>query len=347
MIFHNLSLPCVNDISMQDGHPVLSRFPTALDNCLGHTISHNLYAQEIRLVPDGPVTITLACRTPFAENKCEIFYGDFGPAHEIAFSDCTTFTVEPFSLYGQPFQELSSVLRTGHFDPRVVRIVLLCKEVSLESIEGVFHLPTPDQLPAKKLLVYGTSLSQGTSSHLAMGAYPWLLGRALGYDVYNYALAGCCLIERETVDFLADLPESFDLILFEPSTNLFAQGYSADEFARRCRLFIDTMLICHVDAPIVCLDLFPSLFDYGFTDGFRPAESCKNYRTALEMVVSGYAGHPVYLVKTEKLLDPHNLSADLMHPTSIGYFQIAHRLLHELTARGIVRKELPYEADHR
>lgn len=346
MILHGLSLPCVNSISVQEGHSVLSRFPDELNRKLGHTIGHNLYAQEIRLVPEEPVTITLACRTPFPENKCEIFYGEFGPAHEIAFDDRVTFTVEPFSLYGQSVQELSPDLCAGHFDPRVVRIVLLCKGVSLESVEGIFRLPAPEQLPAKKLLVYGTSLSQGTSSHLAMGAYPWLLGRRLGYDVYNYALAGCCLIEREMVEFLAGLPESFDLILFEPSTNLFAQGYPAEEFARRCRLFIDAMLARHNGAPIVCLDLFPSLFDYGFTGGFHPIESCGDYRAALKTVVSGYAGQPVYLVKTGELLDVRNLSADLMHPTSIGYFQIAERLLHELTERGIVGKETTYEIGH-
>lgn len=347
MILHGLSLPCVNGLWTEDGYTLLSRFPPELDRKLGHTISHGLYAHEIRLVPDGPVTITLACRTPFPENKCEVFYGEFGPAHEVSFQDRVTLRVEPFSMYGRDLQDLSPQLRTGYFDPRVVRIVLLSKGLSLESVEGDFHLPEPAQLPGKKMLVYGTSLSQGTSSHLAMGAYPWLVGRELGHDVYNYALAGQCLIEPETVEFLSGLPEDFDLILFEPSTNLFAQGYSTEEFSRRCRLFIDAMLARHAGAPVVCLDLFPSLFDYGFTGDFKPAATCQAYRDTLEAVVSGYAGSPVYLVKTEGLLDTRNLSADLMHPTSIGYFQIADRLLQELTARGIVRKEIPYEADRR
>lgn len=157
--------------------------------------------------------------------------GDFGPAHEIAFRDRVTFTVEPFSMYGRGAEML------------------------------------PQQLLKKKMLVYGNSLSQGMSSHLAIGAYPWLPGRRLGYDVYNYALAGCCPIEQETVDFLTGFPEKFDLILVEPSTNLFARGFSTAEFERRCRRFLDTMTACHPGVPIQCLNLFPSLFDCGFTGG--------------------------------------------------------------------------------
>lgn len=110
----------------------------------------------------------------------------------------------------------------------------------------------PQQLLKKKMLVYGNCLSQGMSSHLAMGAYPWLPGRRLGYDVYNYALAGCCPIEQEIVDFLTGFPEKFDLILFEPSTNLFARGFSTAEFERRCRRFLDTMTVCHPGVPILC-----------------------------------------------------------------------------------------------
>lgn len=69
MILHGLGIPCANGIVLHGGKPVLSRVSEKLDAILGHAVSRDFYVQEIRLIPEEPVTITLTCRTPFPENK--------------------------------------------------------------------------------------------------------------------------------------------------------------------------------------------------------------------------------------------------------------------------------------
>lgn len=81
------------------------------------------------------------------------------------------------------------------------------------------------------------------------------------------------------------------------------------------------------------LNLFPSMLDCGL-----PEERCQCFREKLATAVSSYRHAPVYLVQTRELLEPRNFSVDLMHPTSVGYFQIADRLLRELISLGIAEK---------
>ncbi len=325
-----LTITCVNSLR-KDG--ALCRFPEDIADRLDHEIPCHMYGQEIRFRPSGTVCITLSCLEKFEENKVEIYYGDHLMPHEISFQDSITLEIKPLSEIVD--QKLIDVFyREYSYCPDLVRIVLLGKRIRIDEVKGEFTDPLESDVPDKKILVYGTSLSQGTSTHVAGLNYPALLGRKLGMDVDNYSLAGQCLLEDHVVDWLSSLKEDYRLILFEPSTNLLAQGYSKEEFKNRVNYTLNRFQRSYPKALIVCIDLFESLFDHGYYGKFVLDSSPEEYRSAFEEIVKKQDGN-ILLVHAKDLLDRKDLSLDMMHPTTLGYYEIASRLYSILQERGL------------
>lgn len=339
MIYKNMNLPCTNDIIKTDNISILSRLPNELNKKLGHEIAYHMYGQEIQLVPLSAVTITLASGVPFAENKCVIYYGDYGPAHEISFQKEATITVYPsfFNKQGLPVEK--QLQKNSAYSIHVVRILLLCKSVGIVSIQGDYRSPKAEELPKEKMLVYGTSLSQGTSVTFPEGPYPWQIARKLNMEVHNYALAGMCLIEKEMMDFLVSRKEEYSLIILEPSTNLFAQGYDVEEFIKRCSQLYKFIRRRWPFAVILFIDLFPSLFDFGLSGDFHPQCEPVTYRKALRSLVKESKDQRMHCVHAEDLLSTTNLCADLLHPTNLGYIEISSKLYDMITKKHWLYKE--------
>ncbi len=324
-----LTITCVNGMK-EDG--ALSRYPESVYQKMKHEISWHMYGQEIRLRPLEMVSITLSCLESFEENKVESYYGDHMLPHEISFNDKVTLDIKPLKELADP--RLIDVFLEDHtYHPELVRIVLLSKRIRIDEVKGKFLDPQEGDIPKDKILVYGTSLSQGTSTHLASLNYPSLLGRRLKMDVDNYSLAGQCLLEDYTVDFLSSLKENYKLILFEPSTNLLAQSYTKEEFAAKVQYALHSFRTAYPEATIVCMDLFESLFDHGVYGSFRLRSTPDEYRKTLSKIVSEAKDEKILLIETKTLLDREDLSLDMMHPTSLGYFSIAERLYEQLKER--------------
>ena len=323
MLVKGLEVTCVNGLG-EDG--ALCRLPKQINDKLGHQIAFHMYGQEIRFVPEDTVSITLTnLDASFPENKVEVSYGDFMLAHEYSFKDQLVLQIDPLRRICDP--KLIEVFKENScFDPELVRITILSKRIRIDEVKGAFHLPEEKDLPEKKILVYGTSLSQGTSTHLASGPYPYILARKLKMDVDNYSFAGQCLLEEEVVDFLNSFQKDYDLILFEPSTNLLAQGYSVLEFVRRVEMTLRRFSDAYPKADIYCIDLFESLFDHGVYGQFHLSCTPEEYREAFAKTVRNISNEKIHLVEARKLIETRNISIDLMHPTSYGYFEIAEHL---------------------
>ena len=329
MKIKGLTVTCVNGIK-EDG--ALCRYPENVYRKMKYEITCHMYGQEIRFRPLQTVSITLSCLEKFEENKVEIYYGDHMLPHEVSFKEKVTLEIKP--LKEMTDQKLIDVFLEDYaYHPELVRIVLLSKRIRIDEVRGDFVDPQPGDCPEDRILVYGTSLSQGTSTHLASLNYPSLLGRWLRMDVDNYSLAGQCLLEDYTVDFLSSLKEEYKLILLEPSTNLLAQGYTKEEFTAKVQYALHSFRTAYPDALIVCLDLFESLFDYGVCGPFHLRSTPDEYRRALKTIVSETQDEKILLIETKTLLDRDDLSLDMMHPTSLGYFSIASRLYEQVKER--------------
>ena len=321
MNYLGLSLPTIHGV---EENSVLSRFPVELNRLIGHNIAHNLYAFEIRLIPKSEIKIHVRTLDDFPETKYEIFHGDLCERHEVCFKEETTIIIE------KPEKKNPlNVISESKYDPQIIRIIFLCKSLIIDAIEGDF-ISDDSLFLDKRILVYGTSLSMGSSTHLAYATYPWLLGRMLEMEVDNYALAGKCFLEKEVIDFLSKLPYCYDLIILEPCTNLLAQGVEIEEFKKRCKYLFDTMLNSYKKAHIICINLFESLFDHGLNGEFKLNNKPEEYRQALEEICCEYDKERLKLVDSFSLLKTCDLSSDLLHPSSLGYFRIATSLYSQI-----------------
>ena len=330
MLVKGLEVTCVNSLG-NDG--ALCRYPKEIDDKFGHEIAYQIYCQEIRFIPESEVEISLSCLTPFGENKAEICYGDLMMPHEVSFSDKTKLKIRP--LRETVDEKLFCLYKKiSLYNPEMVRILLFSKRIRIDEVKGSFRLPCETDIPAKNMLVYGTSLSQGTAGHIASGSYPFILARKLGMNIDNYSLAGQCLLD-DVINWLSSFDKRYDLILFEPSTNLLAQGYTSEGFVKKAKYALSCFLSSYPDADIVCIDLFESLFDYGVNVPFNLQSDPDQYRVAFGEVIDSFNEKRLILVHAKDLINTRNFSLDLMHPSTYGYFEIAENLYKILKERGI------------
>src|SRR5690606_37447052 len=85
-------------------------------------------------------------------------------------------------------EDLDKVMPFYRFHPNCLRI-LFKESLILKSIEGDYHIPTLDDMPKKKYLAYGTSITQGRNSFTPDLTYPQLIAFQLGYDVTNLGMS--------------------------------------------------------------------------------------------------------------------------------------------------------------
>jgi hypothetical protein len=70
-------------------------------------------------------------------------------------------------------------------------------------IRFVSESPLPSELPPKRLLAYGTSITEGTASTAAHLSYLAQAGRRLGMDVVNLGSSGSAYCEPEMAHYIA------------------------------------------------------------------------------------------------------------------------------------------------
>jgi lysophospholipase L1-like esterase len=222
----------------------------------------------------------------------------------------------------------------GRFDPNVLRIVLpFDAPTIIESVEGFAREPAVEQLPEKRLLVYGSSISQGGSAVRPSGTYAMQLAERLGYDLVNLGLAGSCRAEFEVGEWIASR-DDWQLGLFEIGVNLL-DSLEAEELTSRVLDFMRPILRAAAErrAGVVLVDLFPTLIEHdGDTrvDDFRQAVA----GAALELSAEASELHArfAYHPGSDISLPPDYLSADGIHPGPRGMTAIAEGIYQVLSS---------------
>ena len=218
--------------------------------------------------------------------------------------------------------ERLSWARREHFEQSpfslaVNRLVLQGRSLRYHGVRGgSVRPPTPEELPARTLLAYGTSLTQGSCSWLQPLTYPSLLGRALGMDVLNLGSGGSGFCEPEMTDYLASL--EWDAAVLDPVTNLMAQEYALEEFQTRLAYLVDTLTGSHPGKPIVCLAMTPSYCPNGNEPG-----RMESFRDAVAECANGAHDRVVFVDANPVINIYPNYSVDLIHPSPHGYLAIA------------------------
>lgn len=184
--------------------------------------------------------------------------------------------------------------------------------------------PVSGEVPAKKLLAYGTSITHGAGAdRIFQNSYIATVGKLLGIDILCKGMGGSCFCEKEVADYIADA--DWDIALLELSVNMISR-FSLEEFSRRVRYLIAKVL--SAKKPVVVVSHFTSYCDLPESTHFEKNEA---FIQAVESTCSELACENLHYIKGREILTDYKyLLADLIHPTSFGHFEMGHKIAEKL-----------------
>ncbi|MFB6202195.1 MAG: SGNH/GDSL hydrolase family protein [Halorhabdus sp.] len=229
--------------------------------------------------------------------------------------------------------ELPTTDGMGRFDPHVCRLVFdRHTPVALHDVTGACRPPETDELPDKRLLAYGTSITEGAAASAPHLDYVSHVARDREFDVLNFGCSGSAYCESSMAEYIASR-DDWDVATLALSVNMAnTGGFAPETFHERAELFVNTIAAAHPEKPVVPITLFP-YFDDVIASG-DPVHA-RAYREALREIVAESPHSNLTLVEGKTLMSLSGLVVDLLHPGDEGMKMIGERLarrLEEITA---------------
>jgi len=202
------------------------------------------------------------------------------------------------------------------FDPRLVRVILPYDgPTRLLEIEGEVSPPRPEQLPTRRLLAYGSSITHGGSAVRPTESYAMHLARLLRCDLRNFGFSGSAELEVPLAQHMAGL--EWDVATLELGINVIGV-WSLERFEAAVTAFLSAFSAGQGPRWVYCTDLFSCYRD------LEGDPEIGRFREAVRRSVER-VNHPRLVhFPGAQMLDPATgLTTDLVHPSSEGMAQIA------------------------
>ncbi|MCY2929280.1 MAG: GDSL-type esterase/lipase family protein [Planctomycetota bacterium] len=308
----------------EGGGQWLLRIPQALRETLNEWANRNAAVPggcEIRFnVPkDGKAKVTLASDTEdAAPPMAEVFRGCFRERAMIVGKEPTTIEVGPLGS-AEIFERIAGEHHLA-FDSHLVRILLpALHRVRLLGIEGDVQPPRPEQLPRRRYLAYGSSITHGSTATRPSGTYAMQTAKWMQADLINLGFGGGAHLEEGMAQYIAGR-DDWDFATLELGINV---GDSpAEKFAQAARRFLEIVVNAHPKKWIFCIDMFTFygdlMADYQGHVGFR--------QVVRDVVAAIGAPRLVHVDGQAMLQEVPGLTCDLIHPADDGMYEMAWRL---------------------
>ena len=325
MIWKNIELFNIAETEVRgDGAIYLYRFPSTVREAFTRSLVS--YAAEVG-------KLTTGCELRFVgknadvflsadvyEGTVEIYRGDFfcrverlqhGVMKKIELRENTVDTYQP---------------QSGRFSPNVWRIVfdhdlrvVLHDVCSPDDIRP----PHADEVPAKKLIAYGSSITHSACAQLFTNSYIYNVAKRLGADVLCKGMGGSCHIESEVADYLYN--EEWDFASLELGINM-VEVYPVSVFEERARHLITTLL--KKGKPIVLISNFTSYHNIP-TSAFYKENAA--YVACLEKLYNELKCDNLYYIRGQEIVTEWDyLTADLLHPSPYGHFEMGRKIAEKI-----------------
>jgi len=331
MIYNNVELYNVTElVKNQDGSERMCRIPEDLRVTLNDTAQNNALCTsgvEIRFViKSGNATIRFDSDVSGAEIYFGCFQGD-----AVKSTDCEISVSLPDTI--KLLRKLTEDYNLP-FKADVVRLILpYGSKASIVSAEGDIRVPKASETPRKKLLIYGSSITHGSSAMHPAGTYAMRTAMQLGVDLINLGIAGGAMMESSMADYIA-VRNDFDYAVVEMGINYQWDSEkmcfrSPESFSEKIDYFLEKIATSHKDKWIFATAFYPCKEDYYYkadsvVEAYR--EIVKNKVKSLNLPKL------VYLEGKEMMpFGIAGLSADLIHPSAEGAKNIADYLAKKIS----------------
>lgn len=195
------------------------------------------------------------------------------------------------------------------------------KEVAIGIDSGAVISPAGAQyLSQKKVVIYGSSITQGASASRPGMAYPSILSRHLDIEIFNMGFSGAGKMELPVADVLAGMEADLYVLDCVPNPTPEEIRTRAVPFIRRLRHLKPYTPIVLVES-IIREDAWWSRSKYS-----RVSEQNRAFRQAYEQL--GKEGYTqLYYVAAGGLIgDDHEATIDGTHLTDLGFTRLAKQL---------------------
>lgn len=329
--FHNVGeiLPAED----RDGQ-LLQRVPEAVRTELNEGAQSRMRhpaGVELRFVTDGPVSVTLSTVPGGSaeEGTVRVFWGPIqGSTEVVVGNEPTTLEVElPAKLAA-----LGPAAREDlAFDPRVCRIQLPGEHrggpMVYHGLEGDVRPPRDDELPNRRYLAYGTSITEGEAPLAEHLTYVSQTARRLEADLLNLGSCGTAYCDAAIADHIDDR-DDWDIATLSISVNMVGT-FSPETFRDRAARLIDRVAGENPDKPVVAITIFRNARDV--CEGEDPEELCERFREELREVVAETPHENVSILEGPELLPTiEGLTPDLVHPGDNAMITMGENLAAEL-----------------
>jgi GDSL-like Lipase/Acylhydrolase family len=206
------------------------------------------------------------------------------------------------------------------FDSHLVRILLpAMHRVKLLGIEGDVQPPRSEQLPNRRYLAYGSSITHGSAAVRPSGTYAMQAAKWMQADLINLGFGGGAHLEEGMAQYIAGR-DDWDFAALELGINV--GDWPTDKFAQAVRRFLEIVVGAHPNKWVFCIDMFTFfgdvMPDYTAHKGFRQA-----VRDAVEAIRSPKL---VHIDGRAMLQELPGLTCDLVHPADDGMYEMGWRM---------------------
>lgn len=324
MIYQNIEFFNVEEIFERSNGLQLSRIPEKIrknlnDNAktrafmpAGCELRFKLKSEKARFVIRADMEIV------WRTGICEVYFGEFFDKWYFIDERNTILEIS----YPQNLEKLKYLrkIKNMRYDPEIVRIILPhIIDVRILEIEGEFEIPSKNQVPEKKFIAYGSSITHGAFSIIPSYTYIARTAYLLGLDSINKGLGGGCHLEKEIADYIAERKD-WDFAIFEIGVNM-VNNFEIEEFENRVDYFVDKIVKENSNKYLFFIDIFPFYMD------FNNEDKQKKFREILENKIKKVnRGNLIHISGFDLLKDLRGLTADIIHPSSQGFEEISHNL---------------------
>ncbi len=320
-----------------DGGFDMIRFPeSAYRNMrnMGSKMAHTATCTEIRFVTDSDVVwVTLMSKV--SDTTVYLYSGDYKrEVYSLQAGAKKTLVIEPMSTFRDKSEELlDSTAYRNRYSHKVYRIVIPDAYMAfydIKALNGTFlRAPNTDELPKKRMLMYGSSISHGCWSQNYTLGYVGVAAEKLGLDLLNKGMSGSSRFEKETADYLAG--EDFDIALFELATNMTnPNDYTVDEIVAAVDYTVRTVCEKNPDKLIICMSPFCHLWNMN-PENERDSHKAL-VKSKIDELIASYGYKNLRYFDSELIFDKaYYCCWDFCHPSDFGHIRMGENLASILT----------------
>lgn len=333
MNYKNIDLHNVEEIrtTPDKSGVMIYRFPFDVIDMLKEAGSYESRSNtgcEIRFITNASI-IWLTMEAVKNDAVLTVFLGDIIYKRYVLKAGVkTTLQLEKNAEFGKVDQEIINSLNK-RFPISLWRICInnnaTCILYDVNGLDGFIRPPMPEELPEKKWLAYGSSITHGCWTDDTSNSYIQIAARMLGVDVLCKGMSGSCKCEREMANYIKKA--DWDFATLELGVNMYK--LKTKEFKKRVHYMINEVYNANKDKKVFVFTPFPSYFSFGLDKD--KTEKHTDYVRILTEIVEEIKSDNVILIRGEEILNDNSyLCYDMLHPSEYGHQRMGENLYNKL-----------------